>query len=80
MITFCKKNVTKPMLTTDSSILIFRSFFRRSFFFSNKGNIKIAESVVSVGLSPFHLILLFLSELPKSTISPYIYIYIYIYI
>ena len=37
-----------------------------------------AESIVSVGLPTFPLIFIILSNLPKSTFSPYIYIYIYI--
>ena len=46
----------------------------------NKEEISFLDRLTVFGLFTFALIFLILSDLPKSTISPYIYIYIYMYI
>ena len=62
------EKVDKPTLTTDLAILIFRSLLKevlwRSSFFNKEWNIKIDESVVSVGLSTFSLKATGLDEIP----------------
>ena len=61
--------VYKPTLMTDSKI--FRSLWKKDLP-QNPFSIKNEISFV------YPLIFIILSDLPKSTISPYIYIYIYI--
>ena len=70
----------KPTLITNS--LILRSLLNKELHQNSEEvlfNVErnIIESVVCVGLFPFPLICIILSDLPKYTISPYIYIYIY---
>ena len=61
----------EPTLTKDSTILIFRSLLKKRISLLKKErNIKIAESLPSIGLFT-SLIFIILSDLSKSTISPY---------
>ena len=69
MIKICAK-VDKPTPTMNLAML-FHSLLKKELVQRNI----IAEFVVSVDLSTFPLIFIILSDLPKSTFSPYIYIY-----